>query len=239
MRVVHPAIELTKTALVPVVLDPDADTGQRSRRPDARQAEYLYDVANTGTVPIADVVLEDDRCAPVTFVGRGHQRRRQPRRRRGVALHLRHRPRATAGDTAPPVDESGLVTNTATVSGTPFLPDDPSQTGPEVTDSDTAQVLVIEPSLTLTKSASADAVVADSDVTYTIVVTNTGDVGLDVIGPVDAKCAPLDFTGGDANNNGLLDGANSGAAGELDLHVHPGGRVAAGARTRPMSTRPA
>ena len=42
-------------------------------------------------------------------------------------------------------------------------------------------------------------------------MTNTGDVGLDVLGPVDDKCADLTFTAGDTNNNGLLDGANSAA----------------------------
>ena len=44
---------------------------------------------------------------------------------------------------------------------------------------------MIEPGLTFTKTASAAVVLAGSDVTYTFVVTNTGDVGLDVIGPTD------------------------------------------------------
>ena len=52
---------------------------------------------------------------------------------------------------------------------------------------------------------------AGSDVIYTFAVKNTGDVGLELSTPVDDKCAPLVYTGGDKNNNGLLDGANSAA----------------------------
>ena len=77
--------------------------------------------------------------------------------------------------------------------------------------SDSAQVQVIEPGLVLTKTASAAVVRADDDVTYTVAVTNTGDVGLRLIGPVDLKCPTLTLASGDTNNNDLLDGANSGA----------------------------
>ena len=70
---------------------------------------------------------------------------------------------------------------------------------------------MIEPGLLLTKTASAAVVRADDDVTYTVAVTNTGDVGLRLIGPVDLKCPTLTLVSGDTNNNGLLDGANSGA----------------------------
>ena len=39
---------------------------------------------------------------------------------------------------------------------------------------------------------------------------NTGDVGLDPIGPADSKCVAARHQSGDDNDNGLLDGANSG-----------------------------
>ena len=88
---------------------------------------------------------------------------------------------------------------------------------------------MIEPSLTLTKTASADVVRASDEVTYTFAVTNTGDVGLVVVGPVDDKCADLTFTGGDTNGNELLDGANS-AAPETWTYTC--------ARSRPPARRP-
>ena len=79
-----------------------------------------------------------------------------------------------------------------------------------VTDSDTAQVLVIEPGIAITKTASPQGVRAGRDVTYTFAVTNTGDVGLTDVVPVDDKCAPLVRTGGDDGND-ILDGANTGS----------------------------
>ena len=79
-----------------------------------------------------------------------------------------------------------------------------------VTDTDTAQVLVIEPGISITKTASPEGVRAGRDVTYTFAVTNTGDVGLTDVVPVDDKCAPLVRTGGDDGNE-ILDGANTGS----------------------------
>ncbi len=101
-----------------------------------------------------------------------------------------------------------------------------------VTDDDTATVHVIKPGLSITKTASPTSVQAGRDVTYTFVVTNTGDAALSNVVPVDDKCAPLAFTGGDDNDNGLLDGTDSGSPGELDLHLHQSGRHAAAARHR-------
>lgn len=208
VRVLDPAISLTKSALVGVVLDPDASPVSGPDVPTPREAEYIYDVANTGSTPISDVVITDDRCAALTFVD-GDTNDDEVLDLDEVWHYTCSTALQRQQGTPPPQNESGLVTNTATVTGTPFLPDQPGTLGPEVRDTDTAQVLVIEPSLTLTKTASASAVLADSNVTYTITIENTGDVGLDVIGPSDDKCAPLDYTGGDVNNNGLLDGANS------------------------------
>ena len=69
----RPDIDVVKTALVPVVLDPGADAGRSartSRRRRPRPAEYLYEVTNTGNVPL-DLDPDpptDDICSPLVFV---------------------------------------------------------------------------------------------------------------------------------------------------------------------------
>jgi uncharacterized repeat protein (TIGR01451 family) len=209
--VVRPAIHLEKTALIPVVLDPDAPAVSGPDVPDPRPAEYQYQVSNTGTVPIRDVALTDDRCANRTLVS-GDANSDGILDTDEVWTYTCETTLEREQATPPPGNESGLVTNTAEVTGTPFLPSDPDTTGPQVSDSDTAQVLVIEPSLRLTKTASARVVGANGDVTYTVRVRNTGDVGLQLVGPTDDKCADLAYQSGDRNNNGLLDGVDSGAA---------------------------
>jgi hypothetical protein len=229
--VLRPAIDIVKTALVPVVLDESLvapDPGAPISGPDVpappatttvRPARYLYDVTNTGAVPLRlTAVPIDDTCSPLVPVPAGGAPQRGDRNGDGLlgVNETWHFSCSTTldreGDANPPPvtgDESGLVTNEVDVAGIPELggtafPDK------SVSASDIAQVLVIEPGITLVKSASASVVRADDDVTYTVAVSNTGDVGLDVIGPQDDKCSPLELIDGD-NGNGILDGADSGA----------------------------
>jgi hypothetical protein len=106
--------------------------------------------------------------------------------------------------------ESGTVENTITVVGVPFFQGQ-LVPGKQVSATNIAQTVVIEPGIALTKAASASAVLAGSDVTYTFVVSNTGDVGMPLTGPTDDKCAQVNYVSGDTNNNDLLDGADSGS----------------------------
>jgi uncharacterized repeat protein (TIGR01451 family) len=76
---------------------------------------------------------------------------------------------------APPDD----VTNVATVTGKP-------PTGPPITTSDDALVDVIHPSVSITKTASPEVVRVGEDVTFTLVVANTGDVPLVNVSVVDS-----------------------------------------------------
>ena len=209
--VVVPGIAITKTALRSVVLDPDAPAVAGPDVPTPRPAEYLYQVVNTGNVPLdLDTGPSDDICAPLVFVS-GDTADTGLLDPGEVWEYSCSTVLERQQGNTPPVtgDISGVVTNTASVTGTPFF-DGGLVTDKSVEDSDTAQVQVIEPGLTITKTASADAVRVDDSVTYTFLVTNTGDVGLDLIGPLDDKCTPLEFIGGDRNNNDLIDGANSG-----------------------------
>ena len=90
--------------------------------------------------------------------------------------------------------------NLATAKGTPPV-------GPDVTDQDTAEVVVIHPAIKIVKSPDSQTVRVGDTASFTLTVTNTGDVPLSnaiVVG--DAKCdAPPVYQGGDANANAKLD----------------------------------
>ena len=213
VEIVQPDITVDKVALKPVVLDPDTvildpDTGILGPTPPD-PAVYLYGVSNTGDVPLRDIVIDDDTCAPLTFLD-GDTNDDGNLDVDEVWIYGCLTPLQRQQGTPPPTGAmSGLVTNTASVEGTPFLPGGPIVTTDPVADTAQAQVLVIEPSISITKAADPEVVRVGGEVTYTFKVTNTGDVGLRVVGPTDDKCAPLVYVDGDVNGNDLLDGANS------------------------------
>ena len=216
VRTAKPGISITKTALRDPVLDPGADPVDGPDVPSPRQAEYSYEVTNTGTVPLSldPSPPVDDKCGPLVppATGRGDTNSDDLLQPGEVWHYTCATTLDRQGDAnTPPVtgNESGLVTNTVTVRGVPFF-DGGLVPDKAVTDTDTAQVLVIEPGIAITKTASPEAVRVGRDVTYTFKVTNTGDVGLTEVVPVDDKCAPLVRTGGDDGND-VLDGANTGA----------------------------
>jgi uncharacterized repeat protein (TIGR01451 family) len=210
--VAAPAISIDKTALVGVVLDPAADPVAGPDVPTPRQAMYDYQVTNTGALPLAGVAsrITDDKCSPLVLDPAGDLNSNgllDP----DEVWDFTCATTLTKADGFPPDQPiSSLVTNTAGVTGTPVLNGVPHPAA-DVSDSDKAQVLVIEPSLTLTKTVSDSLVRPGDPVTYTYKVTNTGDVGLQLINGGDDLCSPVTFVGGDTNHNGLVDGANTAA----------------------------
>jgi hypothetical protein len=211
--VVRPGIDVVKTALEPVVLDPQAPAVSGPDVPTRRPAQYTYDVVNTGNVPLAldpDPPV-DDVCAPLTFVDGDTNG--------DDMLDVDEVWHYTCSDTldrqgdanSPPVTgkESGLVTNQVTVHGVPFF-EGALVPGKAVTATDTAQVKVIEPGINITKTVEPAAVIADNSVTYTFVVSNTGGAGLSNVVVSDDKCAPLTRTAA-GNGDDVLDGVDSGA----------------------------
>ena len=78
-------------------------------------------------------------------------------------------------------------TNTASVEAT-------GPTGSTVTDSDTADVDVIGPAITISKTPDTQQAAAGDTVTFGITVTNTGDVALSNVAVSDALASDCDTT---------------------------------------------
>jgi uncharacterized repeat protein (TIGR01451 family) len=78
-------------------------------------------------------------------------------------------------------------TNVAIVSGTP-------PTGPDVTASDDAQVNVVGPNLEISKTPDSQDIVSGSTVTFTITLTNSGDITMTTVDITDGPVPACDQT---------------------------------------------
>jgi len=220
-------IAVDKTALRPVVLDPDATPVDGPDVPTPRLAAYEYAVSNPGSLPLdlTDGVttalrVTDDVCSPVVPTEAGGFNVGDANE--DGLLDITEIWQFTCsqqldkddGVVPPgPNPQPSLVKNTVTAVGTPLLA---PERGPDVTATDTADVLVIEPSLTIDKTPCLDVALTNcvddplvrpgTAITYRYVVTNTGDSGLVVVGLVDDRCDTVEFVGGDDNGNDILDG---------------------------------
>ena len=142
-------------------------------------ATFTITVTNVGTDPLTDVTVTDA-LAPDCDAAIGD---------------LASGEATTYSCTMPALNAD--VTNTASVVGTHPL-------GGTVTDEDTADVNVIAPAITITKTADNTPVLAGQDATFTITVTNTGDVDLTGVQVTDPAAPDCDATIGD-----LTVGANT------------------------------
>ena len=177
VTVIAPAINVAKTANPNVIYAGNTVT-------------YTFVVTNVGTnpggagkPPLSNVTVSDPNCLTISA------------------------PVKTGGDQDDILEDAEVwtytcskavsadVTNTVTATGTPAV-------GPNVSDTDTAVVNVINPAIDIVKSASAPTVHSGDSVTYTLEVTNTGDDPLSNIVVQDNKCSPLSGpvkTGGDTD----------------------------------------
>ncbi|MFA6096735.1 MAG: hypothetical protein WC788_03865 [Candidatus Paceibacterota bacterium] len=150
---------------------------------------YSYTATNPGDVPLSDVSLIDDKCAPVNFVG-------------GDAdsdLKL------DTNETWTYLCEKNIVAttlNTATVSGK--YGDDTATAS--ATANVTVEPVTPAPAIGITKSANPSSLpVGGGHVTYAYNITNAGNVPLSNITLMDDKCSSAAYTGGDVNSDLKLD----------------------------------
>jgi uncharacterized repeat protein (TIGR01451 family) len=152
---VGPSVGDTDTAFVDVI----SPSIEIAKTPDTQMVDrnstvvFTISVTNTGDVALTNVMVSDPQAPDCSeIVGD-----------------------LTVGDdhtyTCAVINVTSDLTNTATVTGTPPV-------GPDVRDLDTAFVDVINPSIEIAKTPDSQIVSHNSTATFTIAVTNTGDVPL-------------------------------------------------------------
>jgi uncharacterized repeat protein (TIGR01451 family) len=170
-----PAIHVTKSA-APTQLSAGGGT-----------VSYTFLVTNPGNVPLSNVSVTDDTCAPLTSQGGD-----------------------TNGDNKLDTNETWkyVCTGSVTTTTTDTVSATATYGSTRVNDSAklTVTVLVSEPALHLEKSASPTSLpVGGGIVTYTYLVTNVGNAPLSNVDVSDDKCASVSYVSGDTNSNSRLD----------------------------------
>jgi hypothetical protein len=136
---------------------------------------YTYRVTNPGDDPLSAVGVTDDRCAPVGG----------PTEISGNGDSLLHPGEIWEYTCSTALSDD--TTNTATVTGSDTL-------GGTVSDTATAFVSVIHPGIEIAKTPDTQTVASGSDVTFTIAVTNTGDMPLANVTVSDAQASDCEQT---------------------------------------------
>ncbi len=192
------SVTVIDTEIVTTSIEPDeSDTGiviTKIADPLAVHEDddinYVYYVFNTGNTSLSDVSVTDDRLGIISLNSGDDNK--------SGLLDTDETWIFTAIHTASG-DDPDLLVNTAEVSGMDAL----EQT---VTDSDTASVSILRPGIALVKTADPwDDVPVGDNVTYTYNVTNTGNTPLSGISVIDDRLGPIPYTGGDSDEDGLLD----------------------------------
>jgi uncharacterized repeat protein (TIGR01451 family) len=171
---------------------------------------WTYVVTNTGNVPLGDIQVSDNRGVAVSFVGGDTNG--------NGLLDLTETWTYQGTGTA----TAGQYSNIGSVSGNPVRPDGSDIAGvPNVTDTDPSHYLGVVVGIRLEKSTNGQdadvppgpSLFVGQTVTWTYVVSNTGNVPLSNVTVLDDNGTPADpaddfsptFVGGDINSNSLLD----------------------------------
>ena len=159
----------------------------------AGSVTYTYKVVNVGGVKMSDVVVTDNKCAPVTYVSGNN------------------------GDSQLEANETWIYTCTTTLNRTTTNISTVTASANDwrVTDTSNATVIVgvslVPPLINIVKNPNTLLLpYGGGQVTYNYTVTNPGTIPLNNVSVADNKCSglpPTQITGhpGDLNNNNLLE----------------------------------
>jgi hypothetical protein len=150
VRILTPGIDVIKAALRDPVLDPGAPAIAGPDVPTPRQAQYTYDVANTGTVPLAltPEPPADDTCSPLVPADPLGDTNGNELLDPDEVWHYTCATSLSQAD----ANASGDVINKVTATGVPDV-DGTRLPDLTVTADDTATVHVIKPGLSIAKTA--------------------------------------------------------------------------------------
>jgi uncharacterized repeat protein (TIGR01451 family) len=146
-------------------------------------AMFTITVDNTGNVDLTNVVVNDPQCTTLTG------------------------PTGDDGDSVLETTETWTYTCTVTNVTTGFINTvDVTATppsGPDVSDSATAEVTINAPSVTVSKTPPTQLVLSGGTANFTITVDNSGNIDLTDVIVNDPQCAPLSGPTGDDGDNVL------------------------------------
>jgi len=150
---------------------------------------YSYFVTNPGDVPLSEIAISDDKCAPIVFKG-GDVNSDQKLDIDEVWMYSCE------------MNITETTTNTATVTGKHDLD--------SASASATSKVIVEDgvpaPAIDITKIANPSSLPAGGgEVVYTYGISNVGNVPLSDISLSDDKCLSVAYVGGDQNLDQKLD----------------------------------
>ncbi|MGB7342896.1 MAG: SdrD B-like domain-containing protein [Pirellulaceae bacterium] len=180
----------------------DADTATGPQLAVGSTATFTYVVTNTGTTSLATVVVTDDQGVTPTLTSGDTNAN-------GI-LEVTE----TWTFTATAVVTAGQYTNIGTVTGNPVDSNGTDIAGlANPTDTDPSNHIGVVPGIQVEKATNgfdADTAIGPqlgvgSTATFTYVVTNTGSTALGSINLVDDRGVAVTLTGGDVNNNNILE----------------------------------
>lgn len=150
---------------------------------------YTYTLRNTGTVPVTNITMVGDTCSPVVLVSGDTNN--------NSILEVSEVWTYTCGTTL-----SATHTNTITATGW--------ANGISAIDVASSTVVVsnpiVPPLIHVTKVPTPLTFsTGGGRVTYSYNITNPGTVALSNVRITDDKCAPMNYLGGDTNQNGMLE----------------------------------